>query len=119
MSDENILEKVIEKAVENGYDLEKDSTFTELNYNYWCCGKSKEHYQFIFSHSFARAFWGYEHCTVCNGTLFKEAEGIGDYCIECGSDSIWNKEHAWQYHLQQIVLEEEPLKYLEKFLDKA
>lgn len=29
--------------------------------------------------------------------------------------SFWPSE--WQYHLQQMVLEENPIKYLEKFLD--
>jgi hypothetical protein len=43
----------------------------------------------IFSHSFAKAFWGEEKYT-------------GIYC--------------WQHHLQMMVLEEEPLKYLEKWL---
>ena len=66
-------------------------------------------YQIIFSHNFAKAFWGEDwfdsgdRCSVCNGTNFK-----------CGDDS--DHLRAWEFHLQQMVLEKEPLKYLEKFL---
>ena len=31
-------------------------------------------------------------------------------------DRFWWTIKSWQYHLQQMVLEEEPLKYLEEFL---
>ena len=44
-------------------------------------------YHIIFSHSFAKAFWKVE-----------TYEGL------------------WQYHLQQMVLEENPLDYISKFL---
>lgn len=50
-------------------------------------------YQIIFSHDFARAFW-------------KDTPIVLDVGFQSG----------WCYHLQQMVLEEEPLKYLEKFL---
>ncbi len=53
---------------------------------------------FLFSHSFAKAFWGEEE------TWHFYAEAVETVLP------------AWQYHLQQMVLEEEPLKYLEKFL---
>ena len=48
-------------------------------------------FQTIFSHQFAKAFWG-------------------------DDGHILESKPAWEYHLQQMVLEEEPLKYLEKFL---
>ena len=44
----------------------------------------------IFSHEFAKAFWKKDK---------REWYEVG-----------------WQYHLQEMVLEEEPLKYIEKFL---
>ena len=48
----------------------------------------------IFSHAFAKAFWG-------------EWERVFGYETEL----------KWQYHLQQMVLEKEPLKYLENFCE--
>lgn len=55
-----------------------------------------EQIQLIFNHRFAKAFWG------------------------DGDKEIYPRQSKgllrWQYYLQQMVLEEEPLKYLEKFL---
>ena len=80
----------------------------------------------IFSHEFAQAFWG------------GKKELHKDYiCLHCGTDTAYQppsdsgcnhvhypedcdvcskKIQDWRYHLQQMVLESEPLKYLEKFL---
>ena len=59
----------------------------------------------IFSHDFAKAFWGEE--------IIEAEEGY--FCLRCDKmnqpDVI-----SWKYHLQQMVLEKEPIKYLEKFL---
>jgi hypothetical protein len=59
----------------------------------------------IFSHDFAKAFWG-ESSLYCNAKTHIN-----------GCTSYWyRKTKGWQYHLQQMVLEKEPLKYIEKFL---
>ena len=92
MTNEQILKKAIEKAIKGGFK-EADQ--------YLCFNHKKLipellklniYYSIIFSHSFAKAFWG-------------EAQRI---------------EHAmqldWAYHLQIMVVQEHPLKYLEKFL---
>lgn len=57
----------------------------------------------IFSHDFAKAFWK-------NSPKYKV---IID--IQKDDHAIYEYEY-WQYHLQQMVLEEDPIKYLEKFL---
>lgn len=102
MPSEDILRKVIEKAVDNGYKgpyVGQGPTET------------------IFSHEFARAFWG-EH-KVCNqcGTPY-EGTGLDD-CDGCKSEDVGDQRYAlpfWQYHLQQLALAEGRLAYLEKFL---
>ncbi len=98
MSNEEILKKAIEKAKSHEgalndikIDMEKYGCIYVSNY-YWV----------IFSHDFAKHFWGEER-TV----------GITNNCHICGT---FYEPIAWQYHLQQMVLESEPLKYLEKFL---
>jgi len=58
--------------------------------------RNRNYYQLIFSHEFAKHFWG--GCNI-----------IG--CEGCYKDILW------QYHLQQMVLEEEPLNYLRVFLE--
>lgn len=144
MTDEEILKKAIKKAMKNG--------FTGLPSDYalvtdWI--NDSDYFQVIFSHDFAKAFWGerktrkvkpekihltckYDNCWDDDAT---EEEFVDDYGIEAlkelqqydewESDSIakcysyWNIKTVnggWQYHLQQMALQENPIQYLEQFL---
>ena len=88
MTNQQILQKAIEKAVENGWHRPK---WTINAYgNRWVA-------DIIFSHDFAKPFWG---------TALKQPEYYSEPL------------EAWQYHLRQMVLEKEPLKYLEGFLEE-
>ncbi len=117
MTDKEILTKAIEKAISNGLILIE----------------GKHYFGFIiFSHDFAKAFWGNEDtCMYCGSTKFGDARvGVpGEpiehewVCQECGATMLDKAEfdegnmiRAWQYHLQQMVLEENPISYLGKFL---
>ena len=91
MTNEKILKKAIEKAVKGGWEAE-----------HWAKGIMCEcniittrynYYKFIFLHSFAKAFWGGDTITIPLVSMI-----------------------AWQYHIQIMVLEKEPLKYLERFI---
>lgn len=86
MSNQEILEKVFKKV---GYD--------SLSVYFLSTYYSNDLCPIIFHHDFAKAFWG--------------EEILGKNHPEFGREIV-----AWQYHLQQMVLEPEPLKYLEKFL---
>lgn len=109
MTDKEILTKAIEKAEKSGYISPTSDSIEWFNFE-----------AIIFSHDFAKAFWGSEEVddqgrTIDEGweeeykdsNLFMDKE---DY--EYGSD--WNI--AYHYHLKQMVMYEKPLKYLEKFL---
>jgi len=91
MTNEEILKKVIEKAVKNGFDYE-DSAFDvliekkELKRELSGYMDEKHYYMVIFSHNFAKAFFG-----SCKGI-------------------------SWVFAIQQMVLEEQPLQYLKRFL---
>ena len=102
MTNEQILKQVIEKAVKNGwsyfsdgslvdYDDLKSLVKSEQYRDIYCWG------HIIFSHDFAKAFWGEEYV---NRELRLNME-------DCP---------AWRHHLQAMVLEKEPLQYLKKFL---
>jgi len=117
MTDKEILQKAIEKAKKNGFVLGKIWILNENES--WIDYKEK----IIFSHDFAKAFWGEEEVDEYGRTC-KESwkfyknddffEDFYDFEIDWGFD-IPVKE-AWEHHLQQMVIEENPLKYLEKFL---
>lgn len=116
MKQEQILKKVIEKAVENGWDFDnwliekwsfpKDfrtaGTIPEVNVNDMIDGAiriiSKSYYvNIIFSHDFAKAFWGEEEARVFGKPVGKK---------------------VWEIEIQQLALAKDRLAYLSKFLEK-
>jgi len=85
MKDETILKKAIEKAKKNG--LDNYSIFEDWDINSHASIRGV-----IFSHSFAKAFWG-------------------------DKDKIpIVRENSWKVHLSKMVLEPKPLRYLAKFI---
>ena len=94
-NNKQILEKAIEKAVKNGLKI---PTSSKNWANYYMQTKN-DAFRLIFSHDFAKAFFGEEDSQMDRFTK----EG----------DRIRLKE--WQYRLRQMVLEKNPIKYLEKF----
>ena len=115
MNKENKLKKIIEKAVEGGWEDESIGIKNDLNlegllisYGDYDLGIES----IIFSHDFAKAFWGEE-------TGYEEHVRLG-YCHGhkdvCGFKN--ETKPIWQHHLQQMVLEGNPLNYLAKFLNE-
>jgi len=70
-------------------------TITEVDYE-----------KVIFSHDFAKAFWGEKIIETDNWSKQE-----WDCCAT--QDQV----PAWQYRLQQMVLEENPINYLRKFIN--
>ena len=96
MTNEEILQKAIEKAIKNG--------FNNRSWRIEAAELHKCYESLIFSHAFAKAFWGEEDVD----------EPTNEYVA--GKKIIETHGIAWKYHLRQMVLEENPLKYLEKFI---
>jgi len=117
MTDQEILQKAIKKASYNGYSgivkcdyfLHGSVIFTQSELKKI---RTPLPYQvIIFSHDFAKAFWGTDE--VKNGkswqhVFYKEGQTF--------TEDLDKTSPAWQYHLQQMVLEENPIKYLKVFL---
>ena len=99
MTNKEILKKAIEKAVKGGWHNLQARGFQLVMKEFEGKPKNQECYilALIFSHDFAKAFWGKypKH--------------------ETGMDGLWTIYH-WEDGLQQMVLEKEPLKYLRRFL---
>ena len=107
MTDREILQKTIEKALNNNWDvmLPLIPTYALELANpdkvIQAVRSKRSINDIIFSHDFAKAFWGICKCSNQQVLSYE--------------DPTRKLEH-WQYHLQQMVLEEQPLKYLEKFI---
>jgi hypothetical protein len=103
MTNKQILNKAFEKAKRNGWKTEITNPIPTRRE-----GKRhgrKLYFYIIFSHDFAKAFWG-EEINKCSGDKY--------HLSCCGGCGIL--EEGWQYHLTEMVLEKDPLKYLEQFL---
>ena len=111
MTNEQILKKAIEKAIKNGWEY-RNRDVMEMGVN----DIVANHFHFtepiIFSHDFAKAFFGKEFTKEEEDNIYwtyaKERER--------GINNTLYPNERWQYHLQQMVLEKEPLQYLKKFL---
>jgi len=101
MTDTEILKKAIEKAEKNGW-FNEYKEFAKVN----SCDvviDIKTYFIIIFSHDFAKAFFGEKSL---GGTM---------QCL-CGKHEKPKEIQEWMMHIQLMVLEKEPLKYLEKFI---
>ena len=114
ISDKEILQKVIKKAKKNGYILSSNITdqwlithndLQSLMANSYSC------FDIIFSHEFAKAFfgiideWATTKCT-CGGQIHVLMDMHSLDCLRCKA------KRDYKFHLKQMVLEIEPLKYL-------
>ncbi len=101
MTDKEILDKVFKK-------VNKDLSLLDFESN-----DSNDDlliYKYMFSHDFAKAFWGeVDVCSECGISIHSCSE-------DCYSNNNTPTMKSYKYHLQQMVLCKEPLKYLEKFL---
>jgi hypothetical protein len=99
-----ILIKAITKAINNRWDIDKhvgQDWFNDLEERETEPG-THEYYDIIFGHDFAKAFFGEENASFCMSDL---------------AGTIISKEiPEWKYHLQLMVISDDPLRYLEGFL---
>ncbi len=117
MTNEQILKKAIEKAVKNGFKYEPyiysdgvHSVITEINEIYI-------YRQIIFNHDFAKAFWGEEVILMCHrcGDEYKfTTEKFEKGCTICGTQLYQTAN--WKNKIQEMVLKEDPIKYLQEFI---
>lgn len=106
MNNQQILEKAINLAIAGGWEMEfanttlwrpKELAEFSLMKNYPTLGS------LIFNHNFAKALWGEEAAYSWSGDV-----------VPAEPDET--AEPMWQYHLQQMVIAEDPIKYLGEHL---
>ena len=123
MKPETILKKAIEKAVKNGFNKEAGKFFINRVHMLF---KKGLYPSIIFSHDFAKAFWGE------GDYKFSGARAVVPYTSGKYKTVTLNKKKktllitynvsydkgikAWIYHLHRMVEIRDPIKYLEKFL---
>jgi len=105
LSNQEILEKAIQKAIDGGWEAlpingrkhwiesapEHRAKDVDMFITMGSKVQSESYRNIIYNHDFAKALWGKED---------RQFRSIGG----------WTQ--AWKYHLQQMVIAEEPIKYL-------
>lgn len=133
MTPQLLLENIIEKAVQGGWEAPKSYTNYEAFYveegKYWIWSATYCDYynveKFFFDHSFAKGFFGekeeidIDKCD-CKHRKTNEYIGMHGSMLSPHSEncSIFKARKSWQYHIQALALTppEERLSYLEKYL---
>ena len=127
MSNEQLLKKIIEKAENNGFNFTQIWSGLADDYSYEIYTTDDENIVFniaqqawtvsfftlFFNHNFAKAYFGIRRVSL----QFNSKKG--GYYYKYWSEEF-GKEHglkpAWEYFLQELVLEKNHLKYLKQFL---
>lgn len=135
MTNKEILKKAIEKAFPLGATGRVGALIMTLDkfpqdiFQEYSLEKA-----IIFNHDFAKAFWGEKMVhKICGGeikqinynVLGEEDEKSNLYCVVCDTSFDDQVERgfsggdltpSWKIKLQQMILEEDPIKYLERFI---
>lgn len=110
MTRQEILEKAIQKAIEGGYDLVTAQDFIEIaiqNSPKLPDGITRNlFYITIFDKEFARCLWSDNTITVKEDAV-KVVQHQEDE-----PTTVIIAHTAWQYHLQQMVIADDPIQYL-------
>lgn len=112
MSDKDILEKAIKKAIDSGLDNTITRIFLnavrleELDFvlERFLDERDTLYYmRWIFDKDFSKALWG-EDCFIKGVTTLHTSTDVD--CIKRGHPNTWS------HHLQQMVIASDPIKYL-------
>lgn len=117
-TDGEVLLQVTGRALNNGYEWGNQKACIEHKEAKSTRSIADWKYDICFSHEFAKAFWGEDIVDSTYGFTEKEItqrrkDGM-HYPLDFQPDRLALR---WGYHLQQMVLEENPIDYLRKFIE--
>ncbi|HEX9036629.1 MAG TPA: hypothetical protein VF808_06510 [Ktedonobacterales bacterium] len=127
MTNQQILEEAIRKAIDGGWQppfpnvnvFVPDLKWIEFNNLPGARHVTMEPYTLVFDHGFAKALWGDVHKrwvparTKTNPTTGTTYTQSGHYQRVVTQSKL----PAWQWQLQQMVIADDPIKYLASTLD--
>lgn len=123
MTNQEILEKSINKAIEGGFSYGTFENDLSAEYNAHSLAEGSYNIPYtgypnvntiIFSHDFARALWGGEKEECFYSDEEEDHPHMGgtiSYPYNEGDFIVYTVE-KWKYHLQNMVIAADPIKYL-------
>jgi hypothetical protein len=114
LTQQEVLLKALDKAVANGFDEDEFDGWNLLSgaEKLSLLRQALEHcayYSIIFRPSFAEALWGddeYKNCRTCHRQHYDQTDM---------NDNM----PPWEYHLQEMVIADDPIEYLRSTLDEG
>ncbi len=121
-----LLQLVVSRARSNGFELRRwytariDLPWISSEAAIALLNTQRRYYALVFSHEFAQTFWkpGAEITFDVPPQTFQRAMPDGSIRTVKRKPYIRRsaRPNAWKYHLRQMALAEEPLRYLRKYL---
>lgn len=118
MINQEIFQKALELAQKNGWQAPINIDRIYISPRQAGKNTALQTWQrgLILSHSFAKAFWGNEWVD-CYGHTYKEYKKSIKNGMHYPINYEWyNIDLAWGHHLKNMVLDNDPIQYLSKFL---
>jgi len=118
MTNEQILKRAIRKAKKNGWDIDLEDALNVVadDFDRYSNDLDFVIFPWIFNHDFAKASWGEEEIVEMNYYRYKMK--FGEKLPKSKNQELLGTPMpAWQFHLREMVLEEDKLKYIEKFIN--
>ncbi len=126
MTRPELLHLVLARARANGFEFRRWYTtrlglpWISLEASLALLDAQRRYYALVFSHEFARSFWkpGEEITFDVPSKSFQRAMSDGTVRTIHRRPYVRRsaRPNAWKYHLRQMALAEEPLRYLRKYL---
>jgi len=121
-----LLRLLIGQAKANGFEFRKWYT-TRLGLPWQgsqhaaeMLAAERRYYVLLFSHEFARSFWkpGQKMTFLVEGQTFQRVRPDGTVLTVTrkGYTRRSGREDAWLYHLRELAAQEEPLRYMRRYL---
>ncbi len=124
-----LLKLLVGQARTNGFEFRKwfvarlGIAWQSLPHALETLAAERRYYALLFSHEFARSFWkAGEKITFLVPTqtfLRNKPDGSVGTVTRKGYTRRSGREDAWKYHLRELALQEEPLRYMRRYLKIA
>ena len=126
MTRSELLQLVVAQARSNGFEFRRwfttrlDVEWTSSNDAVALLNQQRRYYALLFSPEFASAFWkaGASMTLSVGGQTFQRLGPDGNVVTVQRKPYTRRRlrEHSWKYHLKQMAVSEEPLRYVRRFV---
>jgi hypothetical protein len=126
MTKQDVLRVLIRQARANGFEFRKwfqariDATWTSFDDAVDLLAQGKRYYALLFSHEFVRCFWkqGSQISFIVPSASYTRRDKNG-HVVTITRKAFTRrtvKADVWKYHLREMAVHEEPLRYIRRFL---